>query len=687
MLRRIMLSGITAGAILAVSVWALPRSPVVAQETKPSGQEKKSANDPKSSGDQRVARGSATAPVQSPPSAQRHEGWGDPIVIPAARLRLIDLEDVPSQRDGVLMFIGTEIKDGQQVPSYETIQVQIGEEKKRFRRLKEGDAVQSDELLALVDDTLARADVDIKAAKLNSAHAEFKSAEKTRDEAWTRYETAKKLFGTGRGSSLNAISKEDLSGALLTYNRYVEEAVSKGQAIKVAEQELIQAKKTVTMYEIRPKVSGIVKSINKHRGEAIKSLEPLMQVQKYDRLRVDATLDEQYANRLDKGMEVFIEPIFRESPRQTFTGHRGDITCVAVSKDPKKPYIVSCSDDRTVQVWELSSGEGPAREHVLLKKPGHDAQFKAVACTPRGASANLCLAGDAQGNGYLWDLDNLSAAPTELKGRHVRSITCVAFSPDGKTCATGGQDMQIMVWNTADGSPRFTIPGHRDPVQALYFAPGERLISVSRHPTVSICIWELSGDHYKEAKNGIIQRVGREFLVHNLGVSPDGKHMMDEHFAEMRVVTVPDAEKGVPRTEAILRSVKKFVNFALFSPDGQLALTTPEREGILQLWRIHFKQGRSYEVRRFVSPVNAVPTSAAFAPDGSFVVAAVKDRIYLWPMPTKDEAGPIPATVTNIEKPLDLSRIDVKITAELDNPGQRLRPGDEVTVVAYPQKK
>jgi WD40 repeat protein len=686
MLRRIMLFGIATGAILAVSVWALLR-PAVAGDANPSGQEKKSANDPKSSGDQRVAQGSATAPVQTPPPAQRHEGWGDPIVIPAGRLRLIDLEDVPSQRDGVLMFIGTEIKDGQQVPSYEAIHVQIGEETKRFRRLKEGDSVQSDQLLALVDDTLARADVDIKAAKLNSAHAEFKAAEKTRDEALARLDTAKKLFGSG-GGGMRAISQEDLRGAQLTYTRYVEEAVSKGQAIKVAEQELIQAKKTVTMYEIRSKVSGIVKSINKHRGEAIKSLEPLLQVQNYVRLRVDATLDEQYANRLSSGMDVLIEPIFRESPRQTFTGHRGDITGIAVSKDPKKPYIVSCSDDRTVRVWELSSGEGPAREHVL-KKPDQDAELKAVACTPRDASANLCLAGDAKGNGYLWDLNDLSAAPRKLDGHHLlnKAITCVAFSPDGKTCATGGADMQIMVWNTADASRRFTIAGHRDEVKALYFAPGDRLISVSRHPTDSIRIWELSGDHYKEAKNGIIQR--REFLVNNLGVSPDGKHMMDEHFAEMRVITVPDAEKGVPRTEAILRPTvgKKFVNFALFSPDGQFALTTPEREGILQLWRVHFNQGRSYEVRQFVSPVNAVPTSAAFAPDGSFVVAAVKDRVYLWPMPAKDEAGPIRATITNVEKPIDLAKIEVKITAELDNPGQRLRPGDQVTVVAYPQKK
>ena len=95
----------------------------------------------------------------------------------------------------------------------------------------------------------------------------------------------------------------------------------------------------------------------------------------------------------------------------------------------------------------------------------------------------------------------------------------------------------------------------------------------------------------------------------------------------MRVISVPDSERGVPRTEAVLRPTvmgKKFINFALFSPNGQLVLTTPETGGLLQLWRLNYNQGRSYELRQFVSPVRAVAKSAAFAPDGTFVVGAVR---------------------------------------------------------------
>jgi WD40 repeat protein len=163
--------------------------------------------------------------------------------------------------------------------------------------------------------------------------------------------------------------------------------------------------------------------------------------------------------------------------------------------------------------------------------------------------------------------------------------------------------------------------------------------------------------------------------------------MMDEQLGEMRVISVPNAEHSVPKTEAILHPTgvgKKLVNFAIFSPDGQLALTTPEGGGMLQLWRINFNQGRSYELRQFIAPIRAPAKNAAFAPDGSFVVAAVSDRIYLWPMPGKDDVDPIPGTITNIDKPIESVENQVKVTAELENTGQRLRPGDVVTIIAYP---
>jgi multidrug efflux pump subunit AcrA (membrane-fusion protein) len=601
----------------------------------------------------------------------------DPIVIPGGRLRLISLEDVPSQRDGVLMFIGTEVKDRESVSEQDVIPVRIGDVTKRFRRLKEGDWVEQDQLLAQVDDTLARADEAIKIAKVAAAKADKIASEKTRDEAKERYATQEKLWGSGRGG-MRATTAEDLRGALLQYNRYFEETVSKEEAIKVAEQELNQALATKAMYEIRPKISGVVKVINKHTGEAVKALEAVLQIQNYKHLRVDALLQEQYANHLEQGMKVSIEPTFRESPNQTLVGHRDVITGVAVSKDRQKPFIVSCSDDHTVRVWELSPQEGRFREIAARK---HAAPIRAIACTPVGASANLCVCGDEQGKGFVWDLDHRNNPPLELKGQHLAPILCVAFSPDGRLCATGGEDREIMVWDTSSGALRYQLSGHRNAVTALYFAPGSRLISVGRDPAVRF--WKLGEERAEALENETIQR--RDQSVDNLGVSSDGRSMMDDHGGEMRIISTADAT-----TEAILRNTtltalgKSFANFALFSPDGRLALTTPKEGGVVQLW--HIDKNRSYELRQFVAPVRWAAKSAAFAPDGSFVVAAINDRLYVWQMPSKEEAEPIWATITNIEKPIEAVENQVKVTAEFENPGQRLRSGDVVTMVAYPKK-
>jgi WD40 repeat protein len=676
MLRRIVFSGIALGATFAAGFWSVERSAVVAQDAPVSSLTKNGTA--AAPAPVLVAQASPTAPVPSlRPAAGQRQLASDPIIIPDGRLRLIFQEDVPSQRDGVLMFIGTEVKDGEQVPENEVIPVQIGKITKRYRRLKEGDSVHRDQLLAQVDDTLARADEAIKVAKVAAAKADKVASEKTRDEAEQRYETQKKLWGYGgRGGNMAATTAEDLRGALLQYNRYFQETISKDEAIKVADQELNQAVATKLMYEIRPKIPGIVKQINKHPGEAVKALEPVLQIQNYQYLRVDGWLQEQYANHLQQGMKVSIEPTFRESPSQPLDGHRDVITGVAVSKDAQKPLIVSCSDDRTVRIWELQ--EGRFRETASLKR---GARVRAVACTPASASANLCLCGDEQGKGFLWDLDHRKAPPVELKGQHFAPILCVAFSPDGRMCATGSEDHEIMVWDTSNGALLYKLSGHRNAVTALYFAPNSRLISVGRDP--SIRFWKLGGERAEALENETIDR--REGSVDGLGLSPDSRTIMDDHGGEVRIISTADAS-----TEAILRNTavatrgKRFVNFALFSPDGRLALTTLDEGGVVQLWRID--KNRSYELRQFVSPDRRAAKCAAFAPDQSFVVAAVNDRLYVWPMPSKAEAEPIWATITDIEKPIETAANQVKVTAEFENPGQRLRPGDVVTMVAYPKK-
>jgi WD40 repeat protein len=67
----------------------------------------------------------------------------------------------------------------------------------------------------------------------------------------------------------------------------------------------------------------------------------------------------------------------------------------------------------------------------------------------------------------------------------------VAFSPDGKLLATGGQEC-VYLWNTVTGKQRRRFAGHGGEVTALAFtADGRRLISGSADGTG--LVWDVAG--------------------------------------------------------------------------------------------------------------------------------------------------------------------------------------------------
>jgi hypothetical protein len=51
-------------------------------------------------------------------------------------------------------------------------------------------------------------------------------------------------------------------------------------------------------------------------------------------------------------------------------------------------------------------------------------------------------------------------------------VTCVAFSPDGKTLASGEGGGTIRLWDAAAGKVKATLNGHSDLVKALAFSNG-----------------------------------------------------------------------------------------------------------------------------------------------------------------------------------------------------------------------
>lgn len=153
--------------------------------------------------------------------------------------------------------------------------VRVGLREITFRKLKVGERVENGQILAMADPKLALDDLEVKIAKFEEAEAARRSAEKARDEAQKRYEGF--LAVTRR--TPNAISQDELRVAQLTWDRFREEEIAKRAALRIADRELNIALTQLRMHEIRSPVAGVIRKIYKQRGEAIKKLESVFQIE------------------------------------------------------------------------------------------------------------------------------------------------------------------------------------------------------------------------------------------------------------------------------------------------------------------------------------------------------------------------------------------------------------------------
>ncbi|HVQ38517.1 MAG TPA: caspase family protein [Pyrinomonadaceae bacterium] len=127
-------------------------------------------------------------------------------------------------------------------------------------------------------------------------------------------------------------------------------------------------------------------------------------------------------------------------------GHTGTVGSIAFSPDDKQ--LASGSADNSIKIWEVASG------NVKQTMKGHTLYVSSVAFSPDG---KMLASGSGDQTVKLWDLATgrelrtLAAASSATTGMPV----VVAFSPDGKTLATGAQVAKL--WDVRTGSEIRTI--------------------------------------------------------------------------------------------------------------------------------------------------------------------------------------------------------------------------------------
>jgi WD40 repeat protein len=670
----------------------------------------------------KATAGTPARPINDEPPLPKGARRPYRVVMHDGHLVVFEKQDVCSDKDGLVLFIGEQAheEDPTTAKSLPSVPLFVGDSTRflAYRPWKEGDPVMYGQMLGLVNPVKAINDRLYKKARIVAAQAEYQAAVATAKEAHARVVRLDQIRTSG---GARVVSEEDYSAAVLTRVRYEQETVGKEQAVKLAIIEAGQAEAEYRQHEIRNLIPGksYIKTIYKTPGEGIKNQEPVMQLYSTARLRVEGAVEvgevlqlreamRAHGGQKGFGLNVIVEPTQDLSPLPLPKAHTSEITGVAVSHDPKQPAnprFVSAGEDGKICVWRR-------HEERPYKMLDHSAAVRAVACSPPQASRRWCAAGCADGSIYLWDLDGLDKGQPvhQIRDCHNAAVSALAFSPDGRWLASGGQDNLIYLWDAEAGKLQYAFDHehgvdnpHRGTITALHFTPQCKLVSAARDNTLRV--WELHEKGARLAGKPLPNRTGN---VLNPGVSADGRLMAFDQGRNLMLYSVDEQmiQCGLQNPP----TATPFETLALFSPDASLLLTAGGTEGRMQLWRAPTPMSRGYELRQLASRERSPVSCAAFAPDGSFVVSGGKDGLlHLWVMPSRevlqkhrihhriqfDEEGrPVKQgqdaqgrafTQGHIDQAVEAGK--VRATVEVQNPETqeyprgRLIPGGRVTVV------
>lgn len=336
-------------------------------------------------------------------------------------------------------------------------------------------------------------------------------------------------------------------------------------------------------------------------------------------------------------------------------------TVASLSPDGK---TLACAGDSPLQFWNIETTKQLSIDKVT------EGYFDYVEFSPDG---ERLVAADAWDYISLWQVSPMQHLKSFAHGEDYNSI---AYSPDGKTVASGNDTGSVKIWDAATGKLTQTISGHSSKqIYTAAFHTDSSTVTIGTKSAIQIWNWQTGelvntipeprsdvysvsysedkkfiatgGSSHKariwEAQTGrfLGSFAGHKDNIYAVAFSPDGRLLasaggqkrkrpeINRNPDQDNSVCVWDIRKGelylIGERLAVFSEHTDWVNAVAFSPDGK-TLASCSQDKSIQLWHVQsFKHLRTFTGHE--DGVNAI----VFSPDGKTLASGSSDgTVLLW---------------------------------------------------------
>ena len=209
-----------------------------------------------------------------------------------------------------------------------------------------------------------------------------------------------------------------------------------------------------------------------------------------------------------------------------------------------------------------------------------------------------------------------------VRSGHTDSVTAIAFSPDGKTLVSGGEDNTIRIWNLATGKESLFVAqedqfGFRTFGSVIAFGPDGKILAVGDRSGIHLM-------NLNASSGDAIKTIGEELSgIESIAFSPNGKTIAAAGDDDVHIWNVESGEE--------IFSLEKTHDPVVFSRDGKF-LACGSGDDYIKL----FDAATGKKIRSIEGAGNV--SSLAFSSDG-FYLASGGEKGKVWKVATGTEAA------------------------------------------------